>query len=104
MLCQIYHVKLYSHRHISRSPMVDIQKAVREKYSALATRSGSCAPGEACCGTDPITADLCSTTEAEGIPADALAASLGCGNPTALLHLQPGQTVLDLGCGGGIDV
>ena len=84
--------------------MTDIQKAVHEKYSTLAARGGSCAPGGACCGADPITSDLYSTTEAEGIPAEAVSASLGCGNPTALFPLQPGQQVLDLGCGGGIDV
>jgi SAM-dependent methyltransferase len=83
--------------------MTDIQKAVREKYGALATQGGTCGPG-ACCGGDPITSDLYSTAEAGSIPAEAVSASLGCGNPTALLQLQPGQTVLDLGCGGGIDV
>jgi arsenite methyltransferase len=84
--------------------MTDIHKAVREKYGALASRGGTCAPGGACCGADPITSDLYSATDAEEIPAEAMTASLGCGNPTALFPLQPGQTVLDLGCGGGIDV
>ena len=53
---------------------------------------------------DPITSDLYSDAETAGLPADAVAVSLGCGNPTALIDLQPGQTVLDLGSGGGIDV
>jgi SAM-dependent methyltransferase len=84
--------------------MSDIQTAVRDKYAALAARGGNCAPAGACCGGDPITSDLYSTTEARSIPSEAVSASLGCGNPTALLNLQEGQTVLDLGSGGGIDV
>jgi len=87
--------------------MADVQTAVREKYGAIAksvTGAGCCAPAGACCGDDAITSNLYSATEAAGVPAEAISASLGCGNPTALLQLQPGQTVLDLGCGGGIDV
>ena len=85
--------------------MSDIQTAVREKYGALAKAVGAtgCGPGP-CCGHDPITSDLYSAAETEGLPKDAVSASLGCGNPTALLTLEPGQTVLDLGSGGGIDV
>jgi arsenite methyltransferase len=90
--------------------MSDIQQAVRQKYGAIATAvsrksatTGCCAPS--CCGGgDPITSNLYSDVETSGLPADAVAASLGCGNPTALLALEPGQTVLDLGSGGGIDV
>jgi arsenite methyltransferase len=88
----------------------DIQQAVREKYGAFAasvrqasTPSGCCGPTACGCG-DPITSNLYSAAEANSLPADAVAASLGCGNPTALLALEPGQTVLDLGSGGGIDV
>jgi len=87
--------------------MADVRTAVRDKYGAIAksvTGAGCCAPGGACCGADPITSNLYSATEAEGVPAEAISASLGCGNPTALLQLEPGQSVLDLGCGGGIDV
>jgi arsenite methyltransferase len=85
--------------------MTDIQNAVREKYGALAKSGATCGgPAGACCGKDPITSNLYSTAETSGIPAEAISASLGCGNPTALFPLQPGQTVLDLGCGGGIDV
>src|SRR5215831_14835389 len=84
--------------------MSDIQTAVRDKYAALAERGGTCPPAGTCCGGDPITSDLYSSTEAGSIPSEAVSASLGCGNPTALLDLQPGQTVLDLGSGGGIDV
>ena len=84
--------------------MSDIQAAVRDKYAALAERGGKCAPAGTCCGGDPITSDLYSTTEARSIPPEAVSASLGCGNPTALLNLQEGQIVLDLGSGGGIDV
>jgi arsenite methyltransferase len=86
-----------------RFTMSDIQAAVRDKYAALAVGGGTCAPGT-CCGGDPITSHLYSTTEARSIPSEAVSASLGCGNPTALLNLQEGQTVLDLGSGGGIDV
>ena len=90
--------------------MSDIQQAVREKYGAIAnsvTRAssnpGCCGPAACGCG-DPITSNLYSDAETSGLPADAVTASLGCGNPTALLALEPGQTVLDLGSGGGIDV
>jgi arsenite methyltransferase len=90
--------------------MSDIQQAVREKYGALATsvteastNPGGCGPAACGCG-DPISSNLYSDAETSGLPADAVKASLGCGNPTALLALEPGQTVLDLGSGGGIDV
>jgi len=84
----------------------DVQTAVQEKYGAIAKSvgtTGCCGPSSCGCG-DPITADLYSDAETEGLPAEVVAASLGCGNPTALLALEPGQTVLDLGSGGGIDV
>ena len=83
-----------------------IQDAVREKYGEIARsvgKSGCCGPASCGCG-DPITSNLYSDAETGGLPADAVAASLGCGNPTALIELQEGQTVLDLGSGGGIDV
>jgi SAM-dependent methyltransferase len=83
-----------------------IQDAVREKYGEIARsvgKTGCCGPSACGCG-DPITSDLYSATETAGLPEDAVAVSLGCGNPTALVDLQPGQTVLDLGSGGGIDV
>ena len=69
---------------------------------AAPARTGCCGPSCGC--TDPISSDLYSEAETSDLPATALAASLGCGNPTALLALEPGQTVLDLGSGGGIDV
>lgn len=81
--------------------------AIRDHYGAIA-RAGStscCSPRGAtasCC--DPITANLYSDAEKDALPGEAVAISLGCGNPTALASLQPGQTVLDLGSGGGIDV
>jgi SAM-dependent methyltransferase len=86
----------------------DVKDVVREKYAraALQVVDG----GSACCGPsgrggcDPITTDLYDAGDAEGVPAEALLASLGCGNPTALAALAPGETVLDLGSGGGIDV
>src|SRR5574338_869154 len=83
-----------------------VQDAVREKYGEIARSVGAkgcCGPTACGCG-DPITSNLYSDTETAGLPAAAVAASLGCGNPTALLALEPGQTVLDLGSGGGIDV
>src|SRR5436190_20441566 len=90
--------------------MSDIQQAVRDKYGAIAASITNASTGAGCCGPhacgcgDPITSNLHSDAEAGSLPADAVAASLGCGNPTALLTLEPGQTVLDLGSGGGIDV
>ena len=81
---------------------------VQEKYGAAAREvreSGSvacCDPALRCC--DPITTNLYNEAEKSGLPASAVLASLGCGNPTALIQLKPGETVLDLGSGGGIDV
>ena len=90
--------------------MSDIQQAVRERYGAIASAvskasssTGCCGPAACGCG-DPISSNLYSDAEISDLPAEAVAASLGCGNPTALLALQPGETVLDLGSGGGIDV
>src|SRR5438477_12605136 len=90
--------------------MSDIQQAVREKYAAVAqsvtaasAKATCCAPGSCGCG-DPITSNLYSDADTSALPADAVNASLGCGNPTALAALAPGDTVLDLGSGGGIDV
>jgi arsenite methyltransferase len=87
-----------------------LREVVQEKYGAAALRvasgqKSSCCGGASSCGSaDPITSDLYSDAEASQIPADALLASLGCGNPTALAELHEGETVLDLGSGGGIDV
>jgi arsenite methyltransferase len=83
-----------------------VQDAVRKKYGDIARsvgKTGCCGPTACGCG-DPITSDLYSDVQTAGLPADVVAVSLGCGNPTALVDLQPGQTVLDLGSGGGIDV
>jgi len=86
-----------------------IKDVVKQKYgqAALRVKSG----GNSCCGAtaitgccDPITANLYDAAQAGQIPEEALLASLGCGNPTALANLKPGETVLDLGSGGGIDV
>jgi 2-polyprenyl-3-methyl-5-hydroxy-6-metoxy-1,4-benzoquinol methylase len=82
--------------------MAGIREQVREKYAAAARGEGS-----GCCGgggSDPITADLYDPSETAGVPEQAVRASLGCGNPTALAELRPGEVVLDLGSGGGIDV
>jgi arsenite methyltransferase len=86
-----------------------VAELVRTKYGAAA-RSASEGARASCCGSEdarrcnPITANLYEQGEAAELPAEALLASLGCGNPTALAQLEPGQTVLDLGSGGGIDV
>lgn len=88
-----------------------VRETVRARYAGQALRvanaSSSCC-GPSCCGgtgaSDPITSDLYTQDEAATIPLQALQASLGCGNPTALAELKPGETVLDLGSGGGIDV
>src|ERR1039457_6629989 len=87
---------------------MDTRTLVQEKYGAAARQvkhSGSVArwrPALRCC--DPITTNLYNEAERSGLPASAVLASLGCGNPTALIELKPGETVLDLGSGGGIDV
>lgn len=89
-----------------------IKSIVQEKYGAAAKRAAS-GQGSACCGTspassiegcDPITSNLYGDGDTSVLPEMALRASLGCGNPTALAKLQAGETVLDLGSGGGIDV
>src|ERR1700733_11173914 len=86
----------------------DIKEVVKEKYgqAALRVKAGgsSCCGASPSCGCDPITANLYDAAQAGEIPEKALLASLGCGNPTALAKLNPGETVLDLGSGGGIDV
>src|SRR5262245_39322755 len=89
--------------------MNEIKEVVREKYGEAAlrvTNGGSACCGATACGTevDPITSDLYDEAQKGGLPAEAVLASLGCGNPTALAQLNPGETVLDLGSGGGIDV
>jgi arsenite methyltransferase len=87
----------------------DIKQIVKDKYGKAALRVSS--GGSSCCGSsssrgecDPITSNLYASGETATLPTEAVAASLGCGNPTALAELKPGETVLDLGSGGGIDV
>jgi SAM-dependent methyltransferase len=87
-------------------PHTSTQEAIRARYGDIARtrgKTGCCGPS-ACGGGDPITSNLYSDAETAGLPAEAVSVSLGCGNPTALIDLRPGQTVLDLGSGGGIDV
>ncbi len=92
-----------------------LRDSVKEKYGQAALRvsegntDASCCGSSGCCGStteawDPITSNLYTEGETAGVPAEALLASLGCGNPTALAELKEGETVLDLGSGGGIDV
>src|SRR5205809_7944555 len=88
----------------------DIKKVVKEKYGQAAVRVKT--GGSSCCGAspsgigrcDPITSNLYETSQWGDLPEQAMLASLGCGNPTALAQLHPGETVLDLGSDGGIDV
>ena len=96
----------------------DVKEVVRQRYGQAARRvsegaaSSCCGPVSSCCGaapasiggSDPITANLYDALDANQVPDTALLASLGCGNPTALAELKAGETVLDLGSGGGIDV
>ncbi len=104
-----------THSSPTQNDVSALKNTVREKYGQAALRasdgdsSASCCGSSGCCGStteawDPITANLYDEGETAGIPAKALLASLGCGNPTALAELRPGETVLDLGSGGGIDV
>ncbi|MCD6681289.1 MAG: arsenite methyltransferase [Burkholderiaceae bacterium] len=104
---------------------VDIKQAVKQKYAEAArrvrgegapasccgsgapapqARASSCCSGSALSGADPITRDLYDSVQIDTLPEAAVLASLGCGNPTALAELNPGEVVLDLGSGGGIDV
>ncbi|HVO52297.1 MAG TPA: arsenite methyltransferase [Thermoanaerobaculia bacterium] len=95
---------------MSDNGIKDIKDTVKERYAAAALRATK--GGSACCGgasaiagaKDPITSNLYGADQTLGLPAAAVQASLGCGNPTALAELHAGQTVLDLGSGGGIDV
>ena len=90
----------------------NVKEVVKEKYGAAAKRvaegerSSCCgsSPSSVISGCDPITSNLYAASEASVLPEAALRASLGCGNPTALAQLQPGEIVLDLGSGGGVDV
>lgn len=96
----------------------DVKQVVRQKYGEAARRvsesasGGGCGPVSSCCGAapaaigavDPITSNLYDALDASAVPDTALLASLGCGNPTALAELKAGESVLDLGSGGGIDV
>jgi arsenite methyltransferase len=93
---------------IYKESAMDTKSLVQEKYGSAARQvretgaTACCTPDFACC--DPVTGNLYSATETSGLPENAVRASLGCGNPTALIDLKPGETVLDLGSGGGIDV
>ena len=96
---------------------MEVKDIVKEKYGEAARRviaakglpadccsTTSCCDGSAAASCDPITSNLYDASQAGQIPEEALKASLGCGNPTTLAKLNPGETVVDLGCGGGIDV
>ena len=89
-------------------PEIDIKEVVRERYAEAARNvrapGSCCGAGAALSGASPITSDLYADHETGALPEEAVLASLGCGNPTALAELREGETVLDLGSGGGIDV
>ncbi|MCL2657376.1 MAG: arsenite methyltransferase [Betaproteobacteria bacterium] len=94
----------------------NVKETIRRTYGDAARRAtaqttGSCCGGSSCCGSsddlatkNPITSNLYEAAQTSGLPVEAMLASLGCGNPTALAELAPGEVVLDLGSGGGIDV
>jgi arsenite methyltransferase len=90
----------------------DVREVVKEKYGQAALRVQTKSAGSSCCGAaaasgpgcDPITSNLYDAAQTGQLPEEAVLASLGCGNPTALAELNPGEVVLDLGSGGGIDV
>jgi len=92
--------------------MSGIRETVKEKYGEAALRvvtgkgAASCgsSPSSCCSGGDPVTSELYDQLQKDELPEAAILASLGCGNPTALAELKPGEVVLDLGSGGGIDV
>ena len=89
--------------------MSGLKTTIQRQYGEAATRAATGQPKQGCCGTscgcgDPITSDLYGDAETAVLPKEAVDASLGCGNPTALIDLREGDTVLDLGSGGGIDV
>jgi arsenite methyltransferase len=89
--------------------MSELKEVIQQKYGEAALRAQRGQEKGGCCGTscgcgDPITSNLYGDGETAALPAEAVAASLGCGNPTALIELHEGETVLDLGSGGGIDV
>ncbi|HET8824382.1 MAG TPA: arsenite methyltransferase [Terriglobales bacterium] len=91
------------------SEPINVKEVVKEKYGQAALRvykggSGCCGASAANKSCDPITSNLYDSIQTGEVPAEAVLASLGCGNPTALAQLNPGETVLDLGSGGGIDV
>jgi len=101
------------------NPDTDLEELVRQKYAALARRAAGgsdqpdsgpagCCGSSGCCGgpdsCDPVTGGLYSEDQTAALPEEALRASLGCGNPTALAELRAGEVVLDLGSGGGVDV
>src|SRR5271168_2912401 len=95
---------------VENGEIMEIKDIVKEKYAQAASRVTT--GGNSCCGaapstsdcSDPITSNLYESRQTDELPDAAVKASLGCGNPTALAQLNPGETVLDLGSGGGIDV
>jgi arsenite methyltransferase len=96
---------------MAMNTQAEVKQVVREKYAQAAARAAKGATNSCCCGApgasggcDPITSNLYDAVQAGDVPEKALLASLGCGNPTALAELNAGETVLDLGSGGGIDV
>ena len=106
----IYITGLYIRQHEYKGARhgLDQGQSFNRSTAKPPDRRGAALKADCGCGTsaccDPITSDLYEESQAAAIPAEALLASLGCGNPTALAELKPGEVVLDLGSGGGIDV
>jgi arsenite methyltransferase len=106
--CKEFNMTLSSPSGASAPAGNDITQRVRERYASAAEQvraGGDCGCGAACGGSgNAVTGNLYSAEQVAGVPEEAILASLGCGNPTALIDLREGETVLDLGSGGGIDV
>jgi arsenite methyltransferase len=94
---------VYIRSFIVSQSNVQIHDVVKERYGSIATSGGSCCGDSSCCGDDASSASLYEGTTLEGLPSEVVNLSLGCGDPVTIAGLQPGERVLDLGSGGGID-
>src|SRR5579863_905937 len=103
------YIRLSKYEEGPMTAATNVKEDVKQKYGSAARAVAESGGAKACCDTglrccDPITTNLYSSEEASLVPEKAFLASLGCGNPTALIELRAGEIVLDLGSGGGIDV
>src|ERR1051325_1714739 len=103
----MYHgAHIFARTNMWSAEMNTIKEVVQRKYGDAARQAqhglkADCGCGTSCCDTDPITSNLYDERQTAAIPVGAMLASLGCGNPTALAELKPGEVVLDPGSGGG---